>query len=46
MSNAQMASIGFCITYVQMADGPWKHRPEFLPCLVVYTIAFLVSNPY
>ena len=27
----------------QMADSLWKSRPEFIPSIVVYSIAFVVS---
>ena len=26
-----------------MADSLWKSRPEFIPSIVVYSIAFVVS---
>ena len=32
------------VNHLQMAEGPWRHRPEFLPSLVIYTIAFVVST--
>ena len=29
-------------TFRQMAEGLWKHRPEFLPCIIIYSVAFMV----
>ena len=32
------------LTYFSQMSRPWESSPDFLPCLVVYSFAFLVSS--
>ena len=32
------------LSYFSQMSRPWESSPDFLPCLVVYSFAFLVSS--